>query len=217
MRYTTTKLWSEYKALLLFIVLMVMFRSAVADWNDVPSGSMKPTIVAGDRILVNKLAYDIRLPLTHISLYRLADPRRGDIVVFESEAADRRLVKRVIGVPGDSVEMVDNVLVINGEVAKYSDAAPEEHAIVATEAVSGMSHAVRVHTNRTGRASSFGPVTVPSGAYLVLGDNRDESADSRYYGFVPRAEIVGRSSTVVLSLDPNKYYLPRSDRFIEPL
>src|SRR5712671_1022116 len=94
-------LWREYRGFALFVVLMVVFRSSLADWNTVPTGSMKPTILEGDRIWVNKLAYDLRLPLTGVSLYRLADPQRGDIVVFDSKAADTRLVKRVIGLPGD--------------------------------------------------------------------------------------------------------------------
>jgi len=85
------------------MLCMIVFRSAVADWNVVPTGSMQPTIKIGDRILVDKLTYDIRLPLTHVSLLHLADPQRGDIVVLDSHAARERLVKRVIGLPGDEV------------------------------------------------------------------------------------------------------------------
>ena len=96
------KAWREYRGFALFIVLMIIFRSALADWNVVPTGSMKPTILEGDRILVNKLAYDFKVPLTHISVYKFADPKRGDIVVFDSKPADTRLVKRVIGLPGDT-------------------------------------------------------------------------------------------------------------------
>jgi len=91
------KAWHEYRGFAVFIVLMLIFRSALADWNVVPTGSMKPTILEGDRILVNKLAYDFKVPLTHIALYKFADPGRGDIVVFESKAADTRLVKQVDG------------------------------------------------------------------------------------------------------------------------
>src|SRR6478735_9147129 len=96
------KAWREYRGFAVFVVLMVIFRSALADWNVVPTGSMKPTIIEGDRILVNKLAYDFKIPLTHISLHKFADPGRGDIVVFDSRAAATRLVKRVIGLPGDT-------------------------------------------------------------------------------------------------------------------
>lgn len=207
----------EYKGFFLFIVLMVLFRSAVADWNDVPSGSMEPAILVGDRIFVNKLAYDVRVPLTHISLYRMADPERGDIVIFDSQAADKRLVKRVIGVPGDIVEMRHGRLIVNGMAAEYVDAKLEEQAVVAREVIGVYEHAVRFEETQARRADTFGPVRVPEGHYLVLGDNRYNSADSRFYGFVPREEIVGRSRTVVLSLDPDNYFLPRTGRFFDPL
>ena len=104
--------WREYRSFILFMLLMVMFRSALADWNVVPSGSMQPTIVEGDRILVNKIAYDIRLPFSKISLKKVADPMRGDIVVFDSMVSDIRLVKRVVGVPGDHIKMLNNSLLL---------------------------------------------------------------------------------------------------------
>jgi signal peptidase I len=208
--------WREYKGLALFIVLMVIFRNAFADWNVVPTGSMKPTIVEGDRILVNKLAYDLRIPFTHIAIHTFADPARGDIVVFDSKAADTRLVKRVIGVPGDSVAMRDNRVTINGVEARYSDIDQASDTLFATESYFGLSHRIEL-ARGGGRLSTFGPVTVPEGYYLVLGDNRDNSADSRVYGFVPRGEIVGNARTIVLSLDYDHYYLPRANRFFRPL
>lgn len=209
-------IWRELGGFLVFVVLMVCFRSAVADWNEVPTGSMKPTIVEGDRILVNKLAYDWRVPLTHLSLHRAGAPHRGDIVVFDSAAAGKRLVKRVIGLPGDSVEMRLNRLWINGEAAHYGAAEFRDDALFVEETWGEMHHRVRL-LPAAGRLASFPPLTVPAGHYLVLGDNRDESADSRVIGFVPRAEIVGRSRRVVLSLDYDHYYLPRGDRFFEEL
>ncbi len=211
------KAWREYRGFAAFIVLMVIFRSALADWNVVPTGSMKPTIIEGDRILVNKLAYDLRIPLTHISVHRFADPRRGDIVVFDSRAADTRLVKRVIGLPGDVVEMRDNRLTINGIAARYSGIEYEADAAFAVESYVDMSHRIELSRAGAGRLSTFGPVTVPKDHYLVLGDNRDNSADSRVYGFIPRDEIVGHAKTVVLSLDYDDYYMPRGDRFFHPL
>ena len=217
MKNRFTRLWNEYQALTLFVVLMVIFRSALADWNTVPTGSMKPTIVEGDRILVNKLAYDLMIPLTHISVYRLGDPVRGDIVVFDSKAADTRLVKRVIGVPGDIVEMRDNRLTINGIEARYSDVEYKADAIFATESYGGMTHRIELDPMAAGRYSSFGPVEVPQGSYLVLGDNRDNSADSRVRGFIPRREIIGDAKVVVMSLDYDRYYLPRTGRFFHAL
>jgi len=211
------KVWREYRGLAVFLVLMAIFRSALADWNVVPTGSMKPTIVEGDRILVNKLAYDLKIPLTHISLHRFADPMRGDIVVFDSRAAATRLVKRVIGLPGDTVQMRDNRLTINGIAARYSGIEYEPDATFATESYLNMSHRIELARAGASRFSTFGPVTVPPDHYLVLGDNRDNSADSRYYGFIPRDEIVGNAKTVVLSLDYDDYYIPRAQRFLRPL
>ena len=142
MRNSLIKVCREYKGFALFIVLMIMFRSALADWNVVPTSSMKPTILEGDRILVNKLAYDFKLPLTHISVYKFADPKRGDIVVFDSKLADSRLVKRVIGLPGDIVEMKDNRLIINGIEARYSNVEYAADALLAIESYDGMKSAV---------------------------------------------------------------------------
>ncbi len=211
------KLWREYRGFTLFVVLMVIFRSALADWNTVPTGSMKPTILEGDRIFVNKLAYDLRVPLTHVSIFRIADPKRGDIVVFDSKAAATRLVKRVIGLPGDIVEMQDNRVRINGVEARYSNVEYTAEAIFAVESYAGMTHRIEMAPTGVSYLSSFGPVKVPQGHYLVLGDNRDNSADSRVRGFIPREEIVGDARTVVLSVNYDRYYLPRVDRFFRDL
>lgn len=206
----------RHRGLLLFVLLMVVFRSSFADWNQVPTTSMVPTIVAGDRIVVNKLAYDLKLPLTDISILRLGEPRRGDIVVFDSQAADTRLVKRVIGLPGETVALLDNRLVIDGIAASYGDIERTANGRSAIETYEGFSHSV-MFSPTDGRLAYFGPVTVPPDHYLMLGDNRDNSADSRVYGFVPRAEIVGRSAAVAFSVDYDRYYLPRADRFLRAL
>ncbi len=213
------RLWQEYRGLLSFLGLMLLFRSVVADWNSVPTGSMQPTIVEGDRIWVDKMAYDLRLPFSHISLLRTGEPQRGDIVIFDSARADKRLVKRVIGLPGEVVAMADNRLSINGVWLAYQ---PDEvHAagesLAFEEQLPGHRHPIFLRPGEQNPLRSFGPVTVPEEHYLVLGDNRDRSADSRVYGFVPRHEIVGRSRSVVMSLDYDNYYLPRSERFLTPL
>jgi len=162
--------WREYRGFAVFIVLMVIFRSALADWNVVPTGSMKPTIVEGDRILVNKLAYDFKIPLTHISLHKFADPGRGDIVVFDSRAADTRLVKRVIGLPGDTVSVSNGTVVLNGREL-HENYVPAEY---------------RDHI-------SMLPVRIPKDQYFVLGDHRSSSNDSRMWGLVPRSYIYGKA------------------------
>ena len=220
MKKRLSNLWKENKSLFVFICLMLVFRSAVADWSDVPTGSMKPTIVEGDRIFVNKMAYDIRLPFTHISLIKLAEPQTNDIIIFDSVASDKRLVKRVIGVPGDKIAMKDNQLLINGQAITYQQTSTEKSHINNhydnTETINGHSHNIRTN-NVASRLANFNQVTVPEGQFLVLGDNRDNSADSRVIGFVPRNEIVGRSSKVVFSLNYDNYYIPRSDRFLHSL
>ena len=203
----------ENRGFVLFVFLMLVFRSSCADWNVVPTGSMQPTILEGDRVWVNKMAYDVRVPFTSISLYEVTDPRRGDIVVFDSEAADKRLIKRVIGVPGDTVELKNNRLYINGEAARYSSTMAADGMLQLNEEIAGFIHRMQVDGRFRHAAASFGPLLVPAEHYLVLGDNRDNSADSRVIGFVPRREIVGRSGGVVISLNYDNYYLPRGDRF----
>lgn len=214
------KIWRENKSLFLFISLMLVFRSAVADWNEVPTGSMKPTIVEGDRILVNKMAYDIRIPFTHISLVKMSDPQRSDIIIFDSAVSDKKLVKRVVGIPGDIISMQDNVLFINGEKLTYqaSDTPhyKEENSSIIIENLLGIEHKIKINPQGS-RLSSFSAVKVPENQYLAMGDNRDNSADSRVIGFIPREEIVGKTNSVVISLNYNNYYLPRSERFLHTL
>jgi signal peptidase I len=210
------KIWRENRSFVLFLSLMFIFRSAIADWNEVPTGSMKPTIIEGDRIFVNKMAYDIRVPFTHIPLLKLADPVRGDIIIFDSEKSDKRLVKRVVGVPHDVVEMLNNVVKINGKELSYRGLSQSGSTVDMLENLSGVEHKVRIRKMGS-RLSSFKAVVVPENFYLALGDNRDNSADSRVIGMVPRNEIVGRSSSVVLSLNYDNYYIPRSGRFFETL
>ena len=201
---------------------MAVFRGAVADWNVVPTGSMNPTIVEGDRILVNKLAYDINLPFSTITLLELDNPKRGDIVVFNSEKAGKRLVKRVVAIPGDVVALRNNRLMINGQSASYQaldqqslkDSKLAMPSTLEKESILGYSHVVKLMRQHQSPLQNFGPVTVPEDHYLMMGDNRDNSADSRVFGFVPREEITGKAHRVLFSLDYDHYYLPRSDRLL---
>lgn len=208
--------WKENKTFLVFLLLMFMFRSAIADWNDIPSGSMKPTILEGDRVFINKLAYDVRMPFTQTRLKKLSDPVRGDIIVFESKVSEKRLIKRVVGVPGDTVSMVDNIVFVNGRRLSYQTITSSVASEDKIEDLLGVKHKVRINRNGSA-ASSFLPQTVPDGYYLAMGDNRDNSADSRVIGFIPRSEIIGRSQHVVLSLDYDNYLIPRTERFFKAI
>jgi signal peptidase I len=218
--------WREWLRSIVFIVLAVTaFRSAVADWNDVPTGSMKPTILEGDRIVVNKLAYDLKIPYTRWRIAQWSDPDRGDIVVLSSPADGKRLVKRVIGLPGDSIAMVRNRLVVNGEAVTYSPLDQElaaafepqgENRVVAAERLNGAFHAVMI-TPGARTLRSFGPISVPDGQYFMMGDNRDESFDSRHFGLVDRELIYGRALAVAGSVNPDHHFWPRWERFFTGL
>jgi signal peptidase I len=207
-------------------VVMIAMRSSLLDWNVVPTGSMKPTIVEGDYIFVNKLAYDLRVPLTGQPLWTFGNPRRGDIVVFTPPGERDRFVKRIVGVPGDVLELRDNRLLVNGRPAEYHTLAAGLHADVRRESpngdwfgqeiVAGRAHAVML-SGDSAAATSFDPVVVPEGHYFVMGDNRDNSKDSRVFGFVSRDRIVGRVGRVAVSLDPERHHAPRWRRFLQPL
>src|SRR6185436_509188 len=114
-REKSSRFWREWaKPLLTILLITSAFRSAIADWNDVPTGSMKPTILEGDRVFVNKLAFDLKVPFTTWRLATWGEPKRGDIVVLFSPHDGTRLVKRVVGLPGEIIEMRDNKLFVNG-------------------------------------------------------------------------------------------------------
>jgi signal peptidase I len=216
----------EIRPLLLLALVVCSIRSSLADWNDVPTGSMKPTILEGDRVYVNKLAYDLKVPFTTWHVAQWSNPERGDIVVFFSPYDGKRLVKRVVGLPGEVLELRNNQLIINGKVVEYQaiseerlrDVAASDRAshLFAIEDLSGKPHAVAAFPGVPAKRE-FGPYRVPEGHYFMMGDNRDDSFDSRYYGPVERKRIVGKATAVVLSFDRQHYWVPRWHRTFESL
>lgn len=223
------------------VMSVITVKSSIADWNFVPTGSMRPTLADGDQILVNKLAYDITIPLTHYSLYKIKDPSKGDIIVFDSNEEGIRMVKRVVGVPNDVVKIKNNVLYVNGIKASYQ---PYDSIQVQTtfkklddelniyyknkgydtnyisydylkEDISGISHAIRIEQGYKLDDIMNTEITVPENSYFVLGDNRNNSKDSRFWGFVKRDEIVGNVKRVLFSLDIEDSYKPRLNRVFE--
>ena len=209
------KIWLNNKLFILFILLMSVFRSAVADWYTVPTGSMQPTIKEGDRVVVNKMAYDLKFPFSQFTLLSIGEPKRGEIVVFESKAADNRLIKRMIGLPGDVIEMRNEALYINGARLNHQITQQSAEQFFATEQVDSITHTIRIDKDKSNQLSNFSPIKVPAGHYLVLGDNRRNSADSRVYGFIPRHELIGKATAIAFSVNYDNYYLPRENRFFK--
>ena len=226
-RAVASRWWKrEIRPLLILALIMFSVRSSLADWNVVPSGSMQPTILVGDRVWVNKLAYDLKVPFTTWHIAEWSNPQRGDIVVFFSPKDGTRMVKRVIGLPGDTIELRNARLFINGQSVDYSALEPEAsrqlpdpertRGIFATEQLPFHPHAV-MSLNGVPAMRTFGPVHISADQYFMMGDNRDNSFDSRYFGVVDRSQIVGRTSSVVLSLDKSNYWLPRRGRTFSSL
>ena len=217
--------WREYKGLVMFIGCMLVFRSAMADWNYVPSSSMNPTLIAGDRVAVNKLAYNLRVPFTLTEIVRWAKPAAGDVITFDSPADGVNLIKRVVAVEGDTVTMIDNQLIVNGqpqarELVESARRVPTEQGNlqlqVWREKLGSSSHETAL-IPELNYLKAFDLVTVPQGHVLVLGDSRDNSRDSRYLGFIDLQRITGRAERVVMSHNPDRFYLPRLHRWWMPL
>ena len=179
----------EVVTLVAFIMAVGAGRSSVADHYYVPTGSMIPSVEVGDRVVVNKLAYGLRVPFTSRTLVPFSGPRPGEVVVLRSpEEPDVTLLKRVVAVPGDEVAVRDGLLYINGLRAPM---AQDERGL--WEDLGTGAHQLRL---TAGGGLDFGPVRVGPGEYLVMGDNRGESHDGRAFGLVPRQSILGRAFSV---------------------
>jgi signal peptidase I len=208
------------KGWLMFLFLFGVFRTAVADWNPIPSASMRPNLLEGDVVFVNRLAFDLKVPLTDVIVTRLGEPRRGDVVTFSAPHDGTRMIKRLIALPGDVVEMRNKLLVINGMKADYAVldrtmepvAGSHLDAYRLSETMGAERHRIQLMP-QLNAARSFGPVTIPADHYMMLGDNRDNSADSRYFGLVPRELLIGRAERVLVSADYQGNWMPRMERF----
>jgi signal peptidase I len=222
-RRHAARLWYSWVRPVAFAAAVVFpLKSAIAEWNYVPSGSMEPSIVPVELVWVNKLAYDLKVPFTTRHLAEWADPQRGEVVVFFSPADGLRLVKRVIGLPGDAIEMRGDRLWINGTPVDYAPLPPargvksEDDSFLATEYLAGRPHPVMIQPHRPA-LRTFGPIRVPAGRYFMMGDNRDNSNDSRFIGTIARERIVGRATTVIVSIDLDRFGRPRFDRFLRSI
>lgn len=179
-----------FEAIFIAILLALFIRTFVVQAFKIPSGSMLPTLLIGDHLLVNKFIYGIRVPFTGKVLIPVKDPHQGDVVVFRFPK-DRSIdyIKRVIGTPGDMVEIKNKKVYINGEPIN------DPHANISPATVLSGDASPR---------DNFGPVLVPAGRIFVMGDNRDNSYDSRFWGFVDQRDILGKAFILYWSWDIDK-------------
>ena len=180
----------EYLEVIGIAVLLALFiRTFVVQAFKIPSGSMKPTLLVGDHILVNKFIYGIKVPFTDRTLVSVTTPKRGDVIVFKfPRDTSKDYIKRVIGLPGNQIEIIDRRLLING--APVDD----PHAFYSLAGI--VPDSLPRH---------FGPIAVPPDHLFVMGDNRDESSDSRVWGFVPMAYVKGKAFLIYWSWDQGNF------------
>jgi len=185
------------------LLLVFLLRSFFFEPYRIPSGSLLPTLNIGDFILVNKYHYGVRLPVIHTKIIPIDEPKRGDIIVFRWPPNPRvDFIKRVIGTPGDKISYVDKILYVNGiKMPQIGlNTVPDDNTHVEKEEdLSGVKHLIYENSARMGE--DFHDIIVPMGMYFVMGDNRDDSADSRYWGFVPDKDIIGKAKYIWMSWD----------------
>jgi len=175
--------------------VVLVLRSFVIEPFQIPSQSMVPTLKVGDFILVNKWTYGVRLPVLRTKVIDVSAPERGDVMVFFPPHEDRYFIKRVVGLPGDKIHVLNVVLYVNGEKMIQTllpEPANAPRSVVMTENLTGVEHQMQKRTSPTRLSQNYSAV-VPQGHYFMMGDNRDNSSDSRVWGPVPEERIVGKA------------------------
>ena len=204
----------EYSRSLFPILLIVLiFRSFLFEPFKIPSGSMIPTLLIGDFILVNKYTYGLRLPVTNTRILEIGVPERGDVIVFRYPVDPKvNFIKRLVGLPGDTITYRNKELFVNGEKVEAEEkgflttkdlkcSVPAGDALLLSENIGEATHEILVHSRTRGRDGRW---VVPEGHYFVMGDNRDRSNDSREWGFVPEDHLMGRAVGIWLNFDYKK-------------
>lgn len=190
-----TREWVE--SIVIALVLALLIRTFVVQAFKIPSGSMEPTLLIGDHLLVNKFLYGTKIPFTAIKVLPLREPERGDVVVFIYPVdPSKDFIKRVIGLPGDKIEVINKKVYVNGKGIE------DIHAHFAENMILPKGSEPR---------DNFGPVTVPPDSLFVMGDNRDRSYDSRFWGFVKKSEVKGKAFIIYWSWDRERFF-PRFSR-----
>ncbi len=197
------------KSFVLAVVLFLFVRAFLVEAFKIPSGSMEGTLLVGDFLLVNKLVYGAEIPGSHARLPKVRDPARGDVIVFQWPSdPTKNFVKRLVGLPGDTLAMTEGELLRNGEHLRETyvshtepgiDPAGDEFRWQKDHLIRTAEASVGYHPSR----NNWGPIVVPPKHYFVLGDNRDNSLDSRYWGFVPDSLVRGEPMVVYYSYSPD--------------
>jgi signal peptidase I len=182
----------EYaESIIVAILLALVIRTFVIQAFKIPSGSMEDTLLIGDHLLVTKFLYGTKIPFTDTKILKIRDPQRGDVVVFEyPEDPSKDFIKRVVGIPGDVIEGKEKKVFVNGKPFENPHEIHKEREII---------------PKAQNPRDTFGPITVPAGAYFVMGDNRDHSHDSRFWGFVKSSKIKGKAFIKYWSWDSDKF------------
>ncbi|MDJ0764693.1 MAG: signal peptidase I [Myxococcota bacterium] len=190
-RHQAIAFLKDLSSILVAALIVLVARASIADHYVVPTGSMEPTVHAGDRIVVNKLAYGVRIPLTNAYLLAINQPKVGHVVVLDSPKDSKVLLKRVVAGPGDVVSLRNGVITLNNTRVPISldRARVKEH-------LQGVTHEIYLDL---GGGPDFGPVRLPPNKYLVVGDNRGQSLDGRSFGLIPSQAILGRAVGVYFS------------------
>jgi signal peptidase I len=206
------------------LILVFLLRSFLYEPFRIPSSSLEPTMLVGDFLLVNKFDYGLRLPVAHKLIYKNHEPQRGDIFVFrfpKNPSID--FIKRVIGLPGDHISYIDKVLYINGKqipqtllktTTRVDENGETKDVYLKSEDLLGRKHDIYQNVDQS--SENFNDLIVPPGMYFAMGDNRDDSDDSRFWGYVPEANIVGKAVVILGSYNSTKHRL-RADRFFKKI
>jgi signal peptidase I len=188
----------EYRGLLLFVSLLMVFRTTYADWSPVPTGSMEPTIVPGDVVWVDKTTYGPSVPFLNKRLFTWGHPQRGDIITFVPPVEDTLYVKRVMAVPGDTIRIEGYDIYVNGVRLEQSLVEATDEWLIGNETIDGKEHAFKVSADK-GISWLDQAVVVPEGKLFVMGDHRNNSGDSRSWGFADEANVTGKVSNIAVS------------------
>ncbi len=223
--YQPNRWWETIKALLIAVAIALFIRWLFIEPFRIPSGSMVPTLLIGDQLMVNKLVYGPNIPFTTRKIFLPRSPRRGEVIVFKyPHDIHEDYIKRVVGLPGDEVMIADGNIYINGDKVKRvfertvdykeDECGCFEGCDVFAEQLGEANHRIYLcHRNHAG--VEYPAQRVPEGHFFAMGDNRDTSSDSRRWGYVPFDNLKGKAMFIHLPLNPKSHYLPRWNRFFK--